>query len=222
MKYRYEIKIPITSLNSDVIDNYLLRLKKLRTHNNDREINNIYFDTLNYDSARNNLDGVSFRTKYRARWYKENEIYSNCNIELKIKNGRLNKKFVFPTCIKHTDVVNENFFEIIKSDLINRKIHDKNLLVQKFFPIIQNQYQRNYFIYDNEIRLTYDRFVKYKNLKTQLVSDWNVDSLNVLEIKFDESKLSKARELISKLYLVPKRHSKYLRGLSLCNMAIYI
>ena len=222
MKYRYEIKIPITSLNSDVIDNYLLRLKKLRTHNNDREINNIYFDTLNYDSARNNLDGVSFRTKYRARWYKENEIYSNCNIELKIKNGRLNKKFVFPTCIKHTDVVNKNFFEIIKSDLINRKIHDKNLLVQKFFPIIQNQYQRNYFIYDNEIRLTYDRFVKYKNLKTQLVSDWNVDSLNVLEIKFDESKLSKARELISKLYLVPKRHSKYLRGLSLCNMAIYI
>jgi len=222
MKYRYEIKIPIPELKSGVIDNYLLTLKKLKIHNNDREINNIYFDTLNFDSAKNNLDGISFRTKYRARWYKENEIYSNCNIELKIKNGRLNKKFVFPTSIKHADVVNKNFFDIIKSDLINKKIYDKNLLVQKFFPIIQNQYKRNYFIYDNEIRLTYDRFVKYKNLKTQSVSDWNVDSLNVLEIKFDESKLSKARELISKLYLVPKRHSKYLRGLSLCKMAIYI
>ena len=222
MKYRYEIKIPIPELKSEIIDNYLLSLKKLRTHNNDREINNIYFDTLNYDSAKNNLDGISFRTKYRARWYKENEIYSNCNIELKIKNGRLNKKLVFPTTIKHTDVADRNFFDIIKSDLIKKKIHDKNLLVQKFFPIIQNQYLRNYFIYDNEIRLTYDRFVKYKNLKTQSISDWNVDSLNVLEIKFDESKLSKAKELISKLYLVPKRHSKYLRGLSLCKMAIYI
>jgi len=222
MKYRYEIKIPIPRLKGEVIDNYLLSLRKLRIHNKDREINNIYYDTLNYDSAKNNLDGISFRTKYRARWYKEDEIYSNCNIELKIKNERLNKKLIFPTSFKHTEIANKNFFDIIKNDLIKRKIYDKNLLVQKLFPIIQNRYKRNYFIYDNEIRLTYDRIVEYKNLKTLLVSDWNVDSLNVLEIKFDEAKLSKARELISKLYLVPKRHSKYLRGLSICKMAIYI
>jgi|TARA_B110000967_G_C18891501_1_gene567693 hypothetical protein len=222
MKYRYEIKIPIPESKSEVIDYYLLQLKKLRIHNNDREINNIYFDTLNYDSAKDNLDGISFRTKYRIRWYKENEKFSNCNIELKIKNGRLNKKLVFPTKIKYTNITNINFFDIIKDDLINKRIHDKNLLVQKFFPILQNQYQRNYFIYDNEIRLTYDRSVKYKNLKTQSIYNWNIDTFNVLEIKFDESKLSKARELISKLYFVPKRHSKYLRGLSLCKMAIYI
>ena len=52
--------------------------------------------------------------------------------------------------------------------------------------------------------------------------DWNSDKLNVLEIKFNEKQLNQAQELISQMPFVPKRHSKYLRGLSYCKMAVYI
>ena len=74
MKYRYEIKIPISRYNENIFSNFLLSLKRIRIHNDDREINNIYFDTFNFDSAKNNLDGIPYRTKYRARWYKKDNI----------------------------------------------------------------------------------------------------------------------------------------------------
>ena len=222
MKYRYEIKIPISKYNENILRNHLLLLKKLRIHNEDREINNIYFDTLNFDSAQKNLDGILNRTKYRVRWYKKDNKFSDYNTELKIKNGRMNRKLIIPTNLKYPEIINQNFFELVKDDFIKMKINDKNLLIQKFFPMVQNKYDRSYYIYDNDIRLTYDKIIKYRNLKSKSIFDWHVDSLNVLEIKFDEQKLSKAQRLISKLPFVPKRHSKYLRGLSFCGMAMYI
>ena len=70
--------------------------------------------------------------------------------------------------------------------------------------------------------MTYDTSVKYKNLKIKSINDWNSDNLNVLEIKFNKKQLNQAQELISRMPFVPKRHSKYLRGLSYCKMAVYI
>ena len=222
MKYRYEIKIPISRYNENIFSNFLLSLKRIRIHNDDREINNIYFDTFNFDSAKNNLDGIPYRTKYRARWYKKDNKYSNCNIELKIKNGRLNSKLVIPTNFDSSKIIKKNFFDLVKDDFVKMNINDRNLLVHKFFPTVQNKYKRSYYIYEDEIRLTYDKKVEYKNLKTQSISDWHQDTLSVLEIKFDDKKLSKAEELITRIPFVPKRHSKYLRGLSYCKMAMYI
>ena len=69
---------------------------------------------------------------------------------------------------------------------------------------------------------SYDTKVNYKNLRFQSIHDWAKDNLNVLEIKFKIEKLDQARELISKMPFIPKRHSKYLRGLSHCKMAVYI
>mgnify|MGYP001198038376 CR=1 FL=1 len=221
MQYRYEIKIPISIYNENILDNFLLTLKKLKVHNADREINNIYFDTLNFDSAQNNLDGVPNRTKYRVRWYKKDNVLSGCNTELKIKKGRLNRKLIIPTKIKSTEIVNQNLFDLIKEDFIKLKINDRDLLTQFFSPMVQNCYNRNYYIYDDDIRLTYDSSIKHKSLKTDSISNWQEDNLNVLEIKFDTQKLSKAQQLISRLPFVTKRHSKYLRGLSICKMAVY-
>ena len=34
-----------------------------------RKVNSIYFDDLNYSSIKQNLDGVSDKKKYRIRWY---------------------------------------------------------------------------------------------------------------------------------------------------------
>ena len=221
MKYRYEIKIPISKFNETIYLNWILSLKKLRIQNESREINNIYYDTLNFESAKNNLDGISNRTKYRVRWYKKNLQYSNCNVELKIKREKLIKKIIIPTNLNYSDVINKDFFDLVKNSLNNKNINDRNLYIQKFFQTVQNKYHRVYYSY-NDIRLTYDTKIYYKNLRMRSINEWYNDNLNVLEIKFNEEKLNQARQLISRIPLVPMRHSKYLRGLSHSKMAVYI
>ena len=49
----------------------------------DRNISSIYLDTLNYNFARDNINGVSERKKIRIRWYNNN--LNNISIEEKIK-----------------------------------------------------------------------------------------------------------------------------------------
>ena len=221
MKYRYEIKIPISKYNEVIFLNWFLSLKGIRIHNETREINNIYFDSLNFGAAKNNLDGVAYRTKYRVRWYKKDSIFSKCNVELKIKNGRLNRKIIIPTKLNFKEILNKNFFDLVKNDLNQINFDNQNLCIQKFLPTVQNRYNRTYYLH-NDIRMTYDTKVDYKNLRIKSIDNWNNDNLNVLEIKFDEELLNQARKLISGLPFVPKRHSKYLRGLSYCKMAMYI
>ena len=221
MKYRYEIKIPISKYNESIYSKWILSLKNLKMENESREINNIYYDTLNFESARNNIDGISKRTKYRIRWYKKNNINSNCNLELKVKREKLNKKIIVPTKLDFQNIIKKDFFDLIKTEFYKKKIIDRNLCIQKFFPTVQNKYFREYYSHEN-IRLTYDTKIYYKNLRMGSINNWSKDNLNVLEIKFAEEKLVQASELISKMPFVPKRHSKYLRGLSHCKIAVYL
>jgi len=221
MEYRYEIKVPISQYNEFSFFNWFLSLRNIRTHNVSREINNIYFDTLDLSSAQNNIDGIANRVKYRVRWYKEGSTFSKCNVELKVKKGRLSRKITIPTKLNFKDILKKDFFDLIKNDLSKINFDHRNLCSQKFLPTVQNKYNRAYYLH-NDIRMTYDTKVNYKNLKTKSINNWNTDNLNVLEIKFNEELLDQARELISSMPFVPKRHSKYLRGLSYCKMALYI
>ena len=221
MNYRYEIKVPISQYNEIIYLNWFLSLRNIRIHNPPREINNIYFDNLNFSSAQNNIDGISERAKFRVRWYEKDSILSVCNIELKIKDGKLNRKITIPTKLSHKEILSSDFFDLIKDNLNKIDFNHRELCTQKFLPIVQNKYNRTYYLY-KDIRMTYDTKVNYKNLKIKSINNWNSDKLNVLEIKFNEKQLNQAQELISRMPFVPKRHSKYLRGLSYCKMAVYI
>ena len=113
MRYRYEIKIPISKFNETIFLNWILSLKQLKIQNESREINNIYYDTLNFESAKDNLDGISNRTKYRIRWYKKNLKLSSCNVELKIKRAKLNRKIIIPTNLNHSEVLLVFQFQLV-------------------------------------------------------------------------------------------------------------
>ena len=52
-----------------------------------RNINTIYFDDTNFSSIYENLDGVSYKKKYRLRWYGDPEIISKPQLEIKSKIG---------------------------------------------------------------------------------------------------------------------------------------
>ena len=50
-----------------------------------RQINSLYLDTLNYDYAKDNINGVNERKKIRFRWY--NDDYENIFLEEKKKRS---------------------------------------------------------------------------------------------------------------------------------------
>lgn len=223
MKERYEIKIPISENNFSVYKTWSLQLKGLSSLYSDRIINTIYFDCLDYSSAYDNISGLYRRSKYRIRWYGKTTD-TECFAEIKTKNGRISKKIVLPTHTNFDDLkiedaflVNNSWFKYPEDPSIIPLIASKYLL-----PILYVKYNRSYYLYENSIRLTFDLNPLsrlFYNKKTK--SSWKPDNLSILEIKFNTENLSKAKKFISKLPFVPKRHSKYLRGLSLCNKAIY-
>ena len=57
-----------------------------------RNVNSIYFDSLDYSSIKQNLDGVSNKKKVRIRWYDEEKKLLNPLLEIKSKKGSETKK----------------------------------------------------------------------------------------------------------------------------------
>ena len=50
----------------------------------------------------------------------KNFIHSFCNIELKVKKSKLNKKIIIPTRLHYSDIINKDLFDLIKNDLIKK------------------------------------------------------------------------------------------------------
>ena len=90
---RFERKWLFRSNNYLALINSLIRSKLFfRTQYPLRKVNSIYFDTLDYISIRQNLDGVSNKKKIRIRWYGDKNIITNPIIEIKSKKGFETKK----------------------------------------------------------------------------------------------------------------------------------
>ena len=93
---RFERKFIIPYNKKNLLDYFLkihpLNIKKLYDN---RVINNIYLDDLNFKFFKDNIDGISDRIKIRIRWYGETfgEI-KNSKLEFKIKQNTLGKKIL--------------------------------------------------------------------------------------------------------------------------------
>jgi hypothetical protein len=218
---RNEIKIPIDKNFNSYFDKWKDFENKISRPYKDRYISNIYYDE-NFKTAKDNLSGISNRRKYRIRWY-DNKFHKH-TYEIKIKKNNLGKKIsLMAEGNKHLNI--ENLFSFNNEFL--KKKENKFFLehVDSFDlePQIQVNYLRSYFLYEGKIRITFDQKINYL-----LVNKFNFyqnkveDSMNVIEIKFSPENTKLALELIKDSKFVPKRFSKYLRGLYLMGIANYI
>ena len=166
------------------IINSLLRSKLFfKTHYPLRKVNSIYFDTLNYISIRQNLDGISDKKKIRLRWYGDLNILNNPEIEIKIKKGfETTKQNIKANELNKIYFKNYNNLEFIKN-YINKKLKTK----KNIYPILTTNYDREYFISSNSmIRATVDYNLKsifLKNL-SQLDIIKNFKNTCILELKY--------------------------------------
>ena len=90
-------------------------------------------------------------------------------------------------------------------------------------PKLKVVYLRSYFIYEGVVRLTFDRNLTYSLCnKFNFINREVRDDMSVLEIKFRPEHLNLVSRLIKNSSFIPKRFSKYLRGLYLKDMVNYV
>ena len=110
-----------------------------------RYVNNIYFDTISLSSYKENLGGISERTKVRIRWYGDTfGLIKEPVLELKIKKGFLGSKLRYPLVSFYLD---ENYSLEVQKDLFTRADIPAVLaerLKQLRFAVL-NHYTRKYF-----------------------------------------------------------------------------
>lgn len=103
---RIEKKFIFPNQESDLVKKILL-VNNFRKLYPDRYITSIYMDNLNFDSVKDNINGVSKRKKLRVRWY--NNDFNKIYFEEKNKNN-----FFVSKNIKKLDL------NINKKDLISK------------------------------------------------------------------------------------------------------
>ena len=103
---RIEKKFIFPNQESDLVKKILL-VNNFRKLYPDRYITSIYMDNLNFDSVKDNINGVSERKKLRVRWY--NNDFNKIYFEEKNKNN-----FFVSKNIKKLDL------NINKKDLISK------------------------------------------------------------------------------------------------------
>ena len=170
-----------------------------------REISSIYLDTLNFDFAKDNINGVSRRKKIRFRWY--NDDYSKIYLEEKNKQNFFVKKNISKAIDFATK---KDLVQNLKEYLLNLdKIH--NDFNYQF--VLKTNYLRSYWISnDKRIRATIDT-----NLNTSPINNLRRRlELNetILELKFSPSNEKFFRNLFiqNNFNLRSKKYSKYLQS----------
>ena len=181
---------------------FLLSLKRsqIEAEKDDRKVNSIYFHDVGFSSVRDNLAGISQRSKLRLRWYGEQK-HTLPIFEVKTKNGRLGCKTTYPIQSIENSLMKLNIDKITSKCISG--LEEQNIVFDEHLvPTLQVNYEREYYELqsDNKIRLTVDKNISYCDSK--ILSDPLLVSKNyvIVELKFNPESRKKVN-LLMKQYL---------------------
>jgi len=214
---RYELKFVTYDVNYFLIKHWI----KMSQHNFFREyenriVNNIYFDSLNFKSFSDNVDGQSKRVKTRYRWYGKFEKQSYGNMEFKIKRNVFGYKKTYN--VKDLIIDEKKDFRYINNKIFNELPQDIGIFFkQNDNPQIINQYEREYFKTKNQkFRVTIDKNIKIFDQRKSNTPNISRKTISqnyiVLEIKFDRKSRKDIEDLISNIPIRISKNSKYINA----------
>lgn len=215
---RLEIKFITQEHNYPLVKNWIkLNNENFKKIYQDRIVNNIYFDSFDYEAFKDNIYGSSSRMKIRYRWYSDFESQKEGKLEFKYKRNIFGwkKRFDIPKLFINSKLSLKSLKENIKKNLpnIERIIFDNNC-----DPKIINQYKREYYEnYNRKFRITIDsfhnifdqRFKKKVNIKKKTL----IQKYIVVEFKFDRSNNHLSEKLLKNLPFRISRNSKYINSI---------
>ena len=178
-----------------------------------RQINNIYFDTPDFNAFMDNIDGNSHREKIRIRWYGSDfPRIKNPVLEIKTKiglaGGKIQRK------LNSFEFSMETLFHSIKNTIVN-DIFDFKCLK----PAIMNKYSRKYFISnDGNFRITIDTGLKYCQIRNTM-DDWLFIEPEIkhtiMELKYHPNVESVVSTITNYFPFRVVKSSKYANGVCL-------
>ena len=219
--YRSEIKFVCYKQNYSLIKNWI-RFHKFNFFKeyDDRNINNIYYDSFDYKAFNDNLVGLPSRLKVRYRWYGNlfsNEKKNEGSLEFKFKKNIYGYKKIF----KINDLtlnLNSNWKDIKNKILKKLTPEYKILFDRNSEKILINRYKREYFISrDKKLRVTLDRNIEIFDQRTSSIKpnfkfkNFTQDYL-VIEFKFNKEDKFVLNDLDINIPIKASRNSKYING----------
>tara|TARA_B100001248_G_scaffold53935_1_gene35473 strand:- start:242 stop:871 length:630 start_codon:yes stop_codon:yes gene_type:complete len=197
---RFEIKYNFKNFDEFFLKKKFFRKKNLKKNYDDRIINSIYYDTSNLKSANDNLAGISYRKKFRVRWYNRENFFK---FEIKSKQNKLTTKII----------IDEGYFAE-KNNFLSKQV-DQFLKKNYLKKICKISYLRSYYKY-KDIRITLDRKIKYDSLIDNKKSKYIFSKDIVLEIKYlpNLTNSNNVNYLVHDLPILVSRNSKYLNSLN--------
>lgn len=183
----------------------------------ERTVNNIYFDSPNFNNYYDNHYGRSKRRKIRIRWYGDTfSLIKNPILEVKIKSGLVGSKLSFPLKsfdMRGNKITNNELQQVFaESDLPEDILFE----VSSQLPTLINSYQRKYLASRDQLfRFTIDNKLKYfkvDNFKATNIVSLRNQKLIIIELKYDEIHDAKGKEIGNKLPFRLDKFSKYVNG----------
>jgi len=221
---RYEIKFVLSNPQvSQALEWIYFHTSAKLAHPN-RLVNSIYFDDNDFTSVKDNLIGLSNRSKYRLRWYGDSRQNEEVDLNFEIKN-RSNR-----TGDKTRKVIefNDSLLRMSYGEIelaLKEKLSPEIVFKKSLSPALQVCYLRKYLEGSNNIRITLDSGIRYFSTSnnTKIFSSKPIRyPMTIMEIKFNPELLNTVSSSLRDFHLLPKRHSKYLTGISMLGNAVYI
>ena len=210
---RYERKYQISHLSKFAVEQAVrLHPAGFRKIFPNRPINNIYFDTPDYQTCRHNIEGSNQRKKYRLRWYgKDLQQINNPRFEIKIKHNELGRKEIitFPdSSLKHLKTISEQVNQLTIGDFSTNLLH--------LSPTLLNTYQRSYFgTSDGKFRITVDWDLQFYPPLHQSTFQQPpfIEKKVILELKYEAADDYLVNEILHYLPFRQTKNSKYVTGI---------
>jgi len=228
-EYRYEIKFVVNEIRLAEFYRWLWARTTMRVAYPDRVINSLYFDDTRFQCVRDNLSGLPDREKFRIRWYSNagNDSVNGLKLEKKVRKGRVGCKQT-----ASLDRLRKGFLDqevgLLGSAALNEFVElglMAGQLQKQIFPSLHVNYGRQYLQDADGIRITIDSDISFYpvNACEKLFSTRPLPfSKKVIEFKFDPALKNKVARMMKPLHLVPQRNSKYLQGMAMNGMAVYL
>ncbi|WLE97277.1 MAG: VTC domain-containing protein [Candidatus Electrothrix communis] len=224
-EYRYEIKFILNEVNVTTALNWIYTHTSLREKFSGRYVNSLYLDDPDFRAVKDNLVGISKRQKVRLRWYRNLNKISGLALEYKKREGRLGYKDKFALATAN-NILDQPIVEILASVecLLNDNPSLSCFTHTYYAAVLHTEYFRQYFEDCKGLRVTFDRKITFRNIIPYgKLYDFPLISYPpvIMEIKFSPELKIHVAQLLQKLPMTPKRHSKYLAGLATFGLVSY-
>lgn len=187
-----------------------------------RQVNSLYFDTIDAGCLNDNLTGVSERAKLRLRWYGQDHTRVSGHLELKSKVNQLGWKRRLPieAMLDLTSISWRALMQQIREGIPDDFVPWVSALRQ---PTLLTSYRREYYeSADRLVRVTIDTdlaaYEQFMFPSPNLVHRAPVSDQIVIEVKADSTLHRRLSHVLSSFPLQVSRYSKYVSGVldSLC------